>query len=409
MKILLISENTNLSPSYFKMFEGVYIENKQDVIIRYDVESAKDFLTNTVIEHQKHIDFIIADYSARDFKSKVNELAEWLRHSQKTYSTRNFQFASLPFFVMNNSSLINQNYEQLFGFGREPLDEMKYYDGIIFKPDNFERIGIYNNSLSSGLDNWLDLLKSDLDHLDIDHTNKYKLDPRILNSRSFKLRVLSTSFQLNINRLDYIWANNDEKILASAGDEILKLMKLYERNPTLRNEKGIHDILKQNNHILKGEDYYKSIYEKQFYTKQGKKYVESDFINFIYEYSLKKNEIYEVKLPNERFITKTGVPRILKSSQKYFDQVGIKYNNYFSSTENYEEMSKRLQQEGISTFSHDFNLSLLMGREEDRKENLDLISKGLVYGNKRVNLITYDNLIDRHQYLHQRVTRFGIN
>ena len=132
MKILLISENTNLSPSYFKMFEGDYIENKQDVIIRYDVESAKDFLTNTVIEHQKHIDFIIADYSARDFKSKVNELAEWLRHSQKTYSTRNFQFASLPFFVMNNSSLINQNYEQLFGFGREPLDEMKYYDGIIF-------------------------------------------------------------------------------------------------------------------------------------------------------------------------------------------------------------------------------------------------------------------------------------
>ncbi|MCS4165218.1 hypothetical protein [Sphingobacterium sp. BIGb0116] len=203
------------------------------------------------------------------------------------------------------------------------------------------------------------------------------------------------------------WHKSNRNI--HTGDEILKLMKLYERNPTLRNEKGIHDILKQNNHLLKGEDYYKSIYEKQFYTKKGRRYVESDFINFIYEYSLKKNEIYEVKLPNERFITKTGAPRILKSSQKYFDQVGIKYNNYFSSTENYEEMSKRLQQEGISTFSHDFNLSLLMGREEDRKENLDLISKGLVYGNKRVNLITYDNLIDRHQYLHQRVTRFGIN
>lgn len=50
-----------------------------------------------------------------------------------------------------------------------------------------------------------------------------------------------------------------------------------------------------------------------------------------------------------------------------------------------------------------------MGREDDREGNQELINKGLIYGQKRVKLITYDNLIDRHQYLHQRVTRFGLN
>lgn len=33
-----------------------------------------------------------------------------------------------------------------------------------------------------------------------------------------------------------------------------------EGNPSLRNEKEIHKLLRANEHLLKGEDYYRSLY-----------------------------------------------------------------------------------------------------------------------------------------------------
>ncbi|WP_164121890.1 hypothetical protein [Sphingobacterium sp. xlx-130] len=406
MKILLISEDSLLPPAYFKMFEGDYIESKKDVIVKYTVDSAKDFLTDTIIERQKHLDFIIIDYSTIEFEKEINELTEWLRKTKAVYSIKNFKLKAIPLFLMNNNLLISEDFFTLFP---SRSDTLKYHNGIIIKPDDFSRIGISNNKLASGLDKWLDDLKSDLDDLDIDSEGKHPLDLKIFETRSYKLRVLSDQFQHNSKRLDYIWVGNSTNIVEATGDDILKMLRQYERNPSLRNEKEIHDLLNSNNHLLKGEDYYKSLYEKHFYYTHSKKYVESDFINFKHEYSLAKNEIFEVKLPNERFVAKTKIPRILKQAQRYFNQVGKKYNNYFSYDINMNEIAKRLKDEGIDTSSLDFNLSLLMGREEYRQENQELINQALIYGQKQVKLITYDNLIDRHQYLHQRVTRFGLN
>lgn len=58
MKILLISEDTRLSPSYFKMFEGDYIESKNDVIVKLSAQDAKEFLMNTIIENQKQFNIM---------------------------------------------------------------------------------------------------------------------------------------------------------------------------------------------------------------------------------------------------------------------------------------------------------------------------------------------------------------
>lgn len=407
MKILLISEETLLPPSYFKIFEGDYIESRHDVTIKYSVQHAKEFLTDTIIEKQKHLDFIIADYTTSKFHKEVDQLTNWLRNTKENYSIRNFKLSAIPFFLMNNDLLINEAYSN--SCFTNISNKQTYHNVIVEKPSDFSRIGISNNKLASGLDSWLDDLKSDLDDLDIDSEGKYQLDLKIFEKRSYKLRVLSNEFHRNSKRLDYIWVGNSTNIVEDTGDEILKMLKQYERNPSLRNEKDVHDLLRSNEHLLKGEDYYHSLYEKHFYYNQSRRYVESDFINFKHDYSLAKNEIFEVKLPNERFITKTKIPRILKQAQRYFNQVGKKYNNYFSFEINQEEITKRLKDEGIDTFSLDYSLSLLMGREEYRQENQELINEALLYGQKRVKLITYDNLIDRHQYLHQRVTRFGLN
>lgn len=77
MKILLISEEKRLPPSYFKMFEGDYIESRSDVTIRYTIQSAKEFLTNTIIERQKHLDFIIADYNILVFYLRHHSCFKW--------------------------------------------------------------------------------------------------------------------------------------------------------------------------------------------------------------------------------------------------------------------------------------------------------------------------------------------
>lgn len=407
MKILLISEQKTLPPSYFKIFEGDYIESRRDVIVKLSAQDAKEFLMNTIIENQKHLDFIIADYSTHKFHEEINRLMIWLRETKENYSIRNFKLCSIPFFLMNNDLLINE--KSVFQWMPSTSLQTQLHNGIVIKPDDFSQIGTNNNVLASGLTTWLDDLKSDLDDLDIDSEGKYFLDLKILEKRSYKLRVLSDQFHHNTKRLDYIWVGNSRKIVESTGDEILKMLKQYEGNPSLRNEKEIHKLLRANEHLLKGEDYYRSLYEKHFYYTKRRRYVESDFINFKHDYSLFKDEIFEVKLPNERFITKTKIPRILKQAQRYFNQVGKQYNEYFSSDINMNEITKRLKDEGIDTFSLDFDLSLLMGREEYRQENQELINQAVIYGQKKVKLITYDNLIDRHQYLHQRVTRFGLN
>lgn len=407
MKVLLISEENPLPPSYFRMFEGDYIESKEDITVRHTVNSAKDFLTDTIIAKQKHLDFIIMDYTTTSFQEEINQLADWLRSTKESYSIRNFKLSAIPFFIMNNDMITNEDYYN--SWFTSDSKRSNYHNGIVEKPSDYRRIGVSNNILANGLDSWLDKLKSDLDDLDIDSQGKFLLDFKVLERRSYKLRVLSDQFHHNTKRLDYIWVGNSTNIVEATGENILKMLRQYENNRSHRKEKDIHKLLTANAHLLKGEDYYKSLYEKHFYYTKGKKYVESDFINFKHDYSLAKDEIFEVKLPNERFVTKTKIPRILKQAQRYFNQVGNKYNNYFSSEINQEEIAKRLKNEGIDTFSLDFKLSLLMGREDDREGNQELINKGLIYGQKRVKLITYDNLIDRHQYLHQRVTRFGLN
>src|SRR5690606_2079259 len=105
------------------------------------------------------------------------------------------------------------------------------FDDMVYKSPDYETIGVTGNNLAIGLDAWLDKLSSDLDDLDIDHQGKYSLDLKIFNARSHKLRVLHENFRLNANRLDYLWVGKKDTILEQTGEEILKVLQQYERDP----------------------------------------------------------------------------------------------------------------------------------------------------------------------------------
>lgn len=49
MKILLISEQKTLPPSYFKIFEGDYIESRRDVIVKLSAQDADHSMKNIFI------------------------------------------------------------------------------------------------------------------------------------------------------------------------------------------------------------------------------------------------------------------------------------------------------------------------------------------------------------------------
>jgi len=84
------------------MYIGEYIEHESDVTIKYSTCDAKTFIEKELIENQKHIDFVIADYTTGTFNQSYTELAQWIRSSTSSYSGKNFQLFSLPLFLMNN-------------------------------------------------------------------------------------------------------------------------------------------------------------------------------------------------------------------------------------------------------------------------------------------------------------------
>lgn len=405
MKILLISESSIDIEQYMKLYEGDYIESANDIHAKSSVSEAKIFVETYLITAKKHIDFIIADFRTDTFYDQYIEFASWVRESSTTYSKGNFQLRTIPVFLMNN----------MLGFQRLHYEQIDYeienvFDGLVFKPEDYKRIGIGNNSLATGMKRWLDKLASDLDDLDMNHRGDFsQLDVRIFSARAHKLRVLSPDFDRNKKSLDYIWIGNKKQIIESTGDDYAKLLKTYSQNPSLRNEKQIHQFLIQYNHLLKSEDFEKSIYEQHFYYNAPlqRRYVEVDFLNITHPYSLQSHQHFEVKLPNQRFFSKND-GELLSVSKRYLQQIGNKYGQFFSNEDNLVEIMKRLANHQVLIDSLDFQYALLMGRDEDRQQNIAGLNTYISGLSQNVNLLTYDDLLKRHQYLHQRVTQFGI-
>ena len=175
----------------------------------------------------------------------------------------------------------------------------------------------------------------------------------------------------------------------------------------MRNEKQIHVFLQKYHHLLKSENFYKSIYEQHYYHRNSRKYEEVDFFNIAHKYSMNLHELFEVKLPNQRFFSKQNLT-MLKPAEKYFHQIGTKYFNYFTDPVNLKEIEAKSLKHNVSIKKLDFQYSLVMGTDQDKLQNLSILNQFMTIPKAQVRLLTYDDLIKRHHYLHLRVTRFGI-
>ena len=305
--------------------------------------------------------------------------------------------------------MINNGLFASFNFnGNFNNDDEKRYDGVL-RSNYSQCLSLFNNALYKSIDIWLDNLKSDLDDLNIDHLGNFQLDIKTFVAKSNNLRILSESFYKNAIRLNYIWVQDNHSIIDSAGDELLKLVKQYEINKTLRNEKHIHNCLKTHSHVLRGEDYNLPIYEKQLYYNNSRKYIESDFINPRFNYSWYKNQSYEVKLPSERFVKKKNHDILLASFKKFTRSQVAKYQEYLTNEQNLKHMTERFNNDNINILNQQFEFAILIGRDAFKEENIYLVNKETTFHNFQIDLITYDDIIRKHEHLYQRLKRFSIS
>lgn len=267
MKVLYISNRQFINKNEALTWFQNYCEHS-DLFLYTDLNSAKQFLTEQVIEQQKHLDFIITDWSFNFQNAK--SLLSWLRESNETYSANNFLFRSIPVLLIEDTS--NQSSSISEGF-----------DGVVkdFPTDHFRlRLEVKN-----AIRTWRYSLADDLDLIGLDpQTQKIYPNHRSNFISYYKLKVLSRQFvDSKSKRLNYIWTNSEIKPLNDSNEAFLDKMNRTIRNPPRYLEKEFHEFFRANPTFIKGEDFIATqkemLYEKHLYKNGTRKYDEPDFIN----------------------------------------------------------------------------------------------------------------------------------
>ena len=78
--------------------------------------------------------------------------------------------------------------------------------------------------------------------------------------------------------------------------------------------------------------------------------------------------------------------------------VNRKYYDYLSDPNNKQEIKKRLDE-----FINAFDYTLLIGRKETEEENLYNLKK--LINSSKINILTYDDLIERYDQARERIKK----
>lgn len=197
-------------------------------------------------------------------------------------------------------------------------------------------------------------------------------------------------------------------MLYNSSSDFLDKMNRTIKNPPRYLEKEFHDFFRQNPTFIKGEDFSVSktemLYEKHFYKNGTRNYDEPDFVNKPYDYALRFPEIFEIKRQSQKLITKNN-ERFYSKTKKNFEQV-TRYKAYFESDNpNNQEYIKKYLGKTYSSYEY----TLLMGSMNEKEENQDLIEKLKSDLNfEDINLLTYEELLERHIRLCNRINEFDI-
>lgn len=392
MKVLYISNipyvNKDEALSWFQF----YCE-PTDLLLYNDVYEAKRFLMEQIIGKQKHLDFIITDWEFDFENAKV--LLNWLRDSNEKYSANNFQFCSIPMLLIEDK--VNQSFSISEGF-----------DGVIRDfPSNYSNL---RSKVKNAIRTWRNALADDLDLIGLDpETQKIYPNHRSKFISYHRLKILSRQFVDNKSkRLNYIWTTSELSPLHDSNEAFWDKMVKTLKNPPKYLEKEFHNFFRINPTFIKGEDFISThqemLYEKHLYKNGTRSYDEPDFINKPYDYALRYPEIFEIKRHTQK-ILRYQHEKFISNVKKSFEQVK-RYKAYMKSSnpQHHFYIEKYLGKLHTS-----YEYTLLMGSMNEKQEHADLIERlKSDFEFEDINLVTYEELLERHIRLCNRLDEFNI-
>lgn len=391
MKILYISNRYQANISEAIGWFKPYCE-PDDLRLDTSIEDAKVFLSNEIIGRQKHLDLIITDWNF--ISGNARGLIDWLRNSEVNYSSENFQIRALPIILIEDesqqSTVISEGFNAV----------------ISAFPDRYRM----DTAIKSTIKDWRYGIAHDLDLIGLDpQTQRIYPGHRSAFLSYYRLKVLSRAFVDNKSkRLNYLWTSSEIGSINDSNQAFYEKMHRTLRYPPKYLEKEFHDFFIDNPTFLKGENYSWTgkdmLYERHFYKNGTRQYDEPDFINKPYAYSLSKPEIFEIKRQSQRLF-RHRKDSFLSKAKKSFEQVK-RYKAYMTSTDPRHQYYVRYH---LGELYDDYNYTLLMGSVNEKKENEDLLRQLREdFDFEDINLITYEELLDRHIRLCNRLNQFNI-
>lgn len=387
MRVLFISNRIQAEKTEILTWFQYYCE-PSDLFINTNLEDARDFLIKQVIGLNKHIDFIITDWLFQGGNSK--SILNWIRESNENYSSNNFQFRSIPVLLIEDQK--NPTISEGF-------------DGIVSDfPNNQTKL---NSTLQSSIKHWRSSLADDLDLIGLDPITQKTYPSYRANFISYyKLKVLSRDFvDKKSKNLNYIWTNNRIELLNHSNDLFIREMRRLARNRPKYLEKEIHRFLIENPTFIKGEDYSIAdmLYEKHLYKNGKRNYDEPDFMNKPHDYAFSPPEIFEVKRQSQKIISRRQ--SFIYNAKKSFEQMK-RYKTYFDSD---NPQNQYYIQRYLGSIHESYKYTLLMGSKSEKEEHIDLIDRlRSELDFKEINLLTYEELLERHVRLCNRMANFTI-
>jgi hypothetical protein len=380
MKILLIISNQHNITYYTNTL--LEITDKESIIVCNSFTEANNFIANEILKKQLELDLIITQ---NKFEFDYNTGAEFHQkikfNYKSTYSNFDFNWHSIPVILLLGK---NENRDAYLR-----TTDYEYNDLIGFP----EKLELYIPEITNKVKGWRRQLLDELSNLGIDYKSGLldysKYDFFKLSRPTF---ILSDNFKRIPRPLKYTWLNINYSQIEQSVDEFIKEMKWSEREKR-RDEKRFHRFFKKFPLFLQRDVYQKYWYEPKL--KYEDEYQDNDYIepDFALKPSFTKNtdlSILEIKLPQDRFITKTKFhPRPYSSFISHLFQVND-YKEYLENEDHKTEINRVM---GFNPKRFDYNL--LIGRKEHKEEVTDTLNKRMNQMNMNyINLITYDELME---------------
>ncbi|HCZ34922.1 MAG TPA: hypothetical protein DHV26_03245 [Cytophagales bacterium] len=390
MRIIFISKNHLHEETIRNNLKD--LSEKDSVKFLYSFDEADRFLNEQIVKHQTPVDLIITEDNI--YRQRASAFQHRIKEDRgRTYSNRDFNLNSVPVIL-----IVDEN-ENRRAFS---------YDGFSDTIDNIgiDRLHKFIPEMISTVKTWRRQVLDELDNLgirnnsgSIDYTYYFSTD----RNRSIETKILSESFRQFPRKLRYEWIEFNEEQIEKAVDEYIKELKRASRLNRKNDEKKFHKLFNKYSFLLKRDNYTKQWYEPRMHYNEDN-YWEPDYAlqpNFNHRTDL---SIVEIKLPNEKFITKSKFHP--KPYKKILDHI-FQVNDYkeFLESDKFQDTIRRIY--GFVPTRIEYNI--LVGRLDDKMNSLSVFNRRMRQMNAlHINFITYDELLDYQVKFMERMKLLNI-